>query len=84
MKIFVGNLATETIEQDLRLAFQVFGDVEHVNIAKTMANGHSRGFGFVDVPMDKEAQAAIDGLNGTAMHGQKLRVSEAHRKESHS
>jgi RNA recognition motif-containing protein len=80
MKIFVGNLAAETVEQDLMSAFQVFGNVEHVNIAKTNADGHSRGFGFVDVMADGEARAAIVGLNGTNLHGQVLRVSEAHRK----
>ncbi len=80
MKIFVGNLATETVEQDLLNAFQAFGDIGHVNIAKTALDGQSRGFGFVDVALDREAQAAITGLNGSSLHGQTLRVSEARRK----
>lgn len=80
MKIFVGNLATETGEHDLLKAFQLFGSVEHVNIAKTTPDGQSRGFGFVDVGIDTEARDAIAGLNGSTIHGRKLRVSEAHRK----
>ncbi len=80
MKIFVGNLAGETGEQDLRTAFQVFGKVGHVNIAKTNLDGQSRGFGFVDVAADSEARDAIAGLNGSTMHGRVLRVTEAHRK----
>ncbi len=80
MKIFVGNLASETVEQDLLLAFQKFGDIGHVNIAKTTSDGSSRGFGYVDVALDVEGQAAIVGLNGVSLHGQKLRVNKAHRK----
>lgn len=80
MKIFVGNLSVETVEQDLRTAFGAFGDIGHVNIAKTTLDGQSRGFGFVDVALDREARAAIDGLNGSSLHGQTLRVSEARRK----
>jgi len=80
MKIFVGNLAVETGEQDLLSAFQVFGKVEHVNIAKSASDGHSRGFGFVDVTVETEARDAIAGLNGSTIHGRVLRVSEARRK----
>ncbi|PWB73099.1 RNA-binding protein [candidate division GN15 bacterium] len=80
MKIFVGNLAGKTGEQDLRTAFQVFGKVDHVNIAKTNLDGQSRGFGFVDVAVDSDARDAIARLNGSTMHGNILRVSEAHRK----
>lgn len=80
MKIFVGNLSVDTGEQDLLTAFQVFGTVGHVNIAKTNLDGLSRGFGFVDVAADTEARDAIAGLNGATMNGRILRVSEAHRK----
>ena len=81
MKIFVGNLATETVEKDLMSVFQEYGDIAHVNIAKTMASGKSRGFGFVDVAREKEGREAIVHLNGTSLHGQKIRVSQAHRKD---
>ena len=80
MKIFVGNLAVETGEQDLLKAFQVFGSVDHVNIAKTTPDGQSRGFGFVDVAVDTEARDAIAGLNGSTINGRIVRVSEARRK----
>lgn len=80
MKILVGNLATETRELDLLKAFQMYGSVEHVNIAKTTLDGQSRGFGFVDVGVDTEARDAIAHLNGATIHGRRLRVSEARRK----
>lgn len=80
MKIFVGNLSVETGEQDLLNAFQVFGTVEHVNIAKAASDGQSRGFGFVDVAIATEARDAIAGLNGSTINGQIVRVSEARRK----
>ena len=80
MKIFVGNLAAETGEQDLLRVFQVFGKVDHVNIAKTTQDGLSRGFGFVDVAVDTEGLDAIAGLNGTTIHGSELRVSKARRR----
>lgn len=81
MKIFVGNLASRTDEQDLMQVFKEFGEVDHVNIAKTSPDQTSRGFGFVDMAADHEARAAILGLNGAELHGQSLRVSEAQRRE---
>ena len=82
MKVFVGNLALEAAEQDLLKVFQPFGQVELVNIAKTSGDGLSRGFGFVDLASDVSGHAAIAGLNGTAMFGRRMKVSEARRKES--
>lgn len=80
MKIFVSNLSTRTVEQDLRSAFAVFAPVERVNIA--MTSGHSRGFALIDLVADDDAPVAISGLNGSLMHGRKLRVSLAHRRSN--
>ncbi len=80
MKILVGNLASETAEHDLLKAFEEFGNVERVNIARTSSDGLSRGFGFVDIALDSEAKTAIANMNGATMHGRRLRVGEARRR----
>lgn len=79
MKIFVGNLSTRTVEQDLRAAFSVFAPVDRVNIA--MTSGHSRGFALIDLVADTDVPVAISGLNGSVLHGRRLRVALAHRRE---
>ncbi|MEW6051475.1 MAG: RNA-binding protein [Candidatus Zixiibacteriota bacterium] len=81
MKIFVGNLAMHTAEEDLRQAFLPFGEVTHVNVARHTADGTSRGFAFVDMTVDQDGHAAILKLNDATIHGHLLRVKEAHRKE---
>lgn len=80
MKIYVGNLARETVEEDLQRAFQVFGQVEHVNIARITRDGSSREFGFVDIVEEDEGRAAIAGMHGAELHGHKLQVVQAHKK----
>ncbi|SYZ71985.1 putative RNA-binding protein RbpA [Candidatus Zixiibacteriota bacterium] len=77
MNIYVGNLSYETSEDDLRQAFESFGQVANVTILKDKFSGKSRGFGFVEMPTDDEAQAAISGLNGKELSGRTLKVNEA-------
>ena len=77
MNIYVGNLSFETTEDDLRQAFEAFGQVTSVAIIKDKFSGESRGFGFVEMPTKAEAQAAIDGLNGKDLKGRSLNVNEA-------
>ena len=77
MNIYVGNLAREVTEDELRKAFEAFGQVTTVNIIKDRYSGESRGFGFIEMPTKSEAQAAINGLNGTSMGERTLSVSEA-------
>jgi RNA recognition motif-containing protein len=77
MNIYVGNLSNEVTEEDLRLAFETFGQVESANIIKEKYSDQSRGFGFVEMPSKAEAQSAIDGLNGTELKGGTLNVNEA-------
>jgi len=77
MNIFVGNLAEEVSEDDLREVFVVFGQVESVNILKDRFSGKSKGFGFVKMPSEEEAKAAIQENNGTDLKGAALRVDEA-------
>ena len=77
MKIYVGNLSYEVIEEDLRLALEPFGKVESVTIIKDKHSGQSKGFGFVEMASKAEGQSAIDGLNGKELKGRTLNVNEA-------
>ena len=77
MNIYVGNLSYEVTEEDLRLAFEPFGQVESAAIIKDKYSGQSKGFGFVEMPSKAEAQSAIDELNGTELKGKTLNVNEA-------
>ncbi|MEP0828140.1 MAG: RNA-binding protein [bacterium] len=77
MNIYVGNLSTDATEDDLRQAFEGFGQVTSVNIIKDKFSGESRGFGFVEMSSKDEALAAISGLNGKQLHNRSLNVNEA-------
>lgn len=77
MNIYVGNLSRETTGDDLREAFEAFGQVESAHVLKDKFTGESRGFGFVEMPSGDEARAAIDGLNGSDFMGRPIKVSEA-------
>jgi len=77
VNIYVGNLSREVSEDELRKAFEAFGQVTSVNVIKDRYSGESRGFGFVEMTTKSEAQAAINGLNGTSMNERTLSVSEA-------
>ncbi|HHS13269.1 MAG TPA: RNA-binding protein [bacterium] len=80
MKIYVGNLASSVTEDILKKTFEAFGQVGTVNVIKDKHSGEPRGFGFVEMPSKKEAQSAIDGLNGKEIIGQNLKVNEAHAR----
>ena len=77
MNIYVGNLSPDVTEDDLRQAFESFGQVETVNVLKDRFTGEPRGFGFVDMPSNSEAQAAISDLNGKDIKGRSINVNEA-------
>lgn len=77
MNIYAGNLSREVTEEDLRQAFEAFGQVSSVTIIKDKFSNESRGFGFVEMTTKAEAQAAIAGLNGKQLKGQTLTVNEA-------
>jgi RNA recognition motif-containing protein len=81
MNIYVGNISHHTTEEDLRQPFEGFGKVESVAIIKDKLSGESRGFGFVEMPVQAEAMAAISGLNGTELGGRSLKVNEARPRE---
>ncbi|SPD75116.1 putative RNA-binding protein RbpF [uncultured Desulfobacterium sp.] len=77
MNIFIGNLSFDVSEDELQKAFEAYGQVTTVNIIKDKYSGRSRGFGFVEMGVDAEAQSAIEGLNGKELKGRKLSVNEA-------
>jgi RNA recognition motif-containing protein len=77
MNIYAGNLSFDLTEDDLRQAFESYGQVESVTIVKDKYSGQSRGFGFVEMPAKAEATAAINGLDGKDLQGRTLKVNEA-------
>ena len=79
-KIYVGNLSYSTYEADLRGMFQAFGEVTSVKVITDRDSGKSKGFGFVEMSSDNEAQAAIAGLNGRDVGGRNIKVNEAEDK----
>jgi cold-inducible RNA-binding protein len=82
MNIYVGNLSSKTTEEELREAFESFGDVDSAKIIKDNLTGRSRGFGFVEMPNQEQAQSAITELNGKEFGGSPLTVNEAKPRES--
>ena len=81
MNIFVGNLSREASEDDLKQAFQAFGEVATASIIMDKFTRESKGFGFVEMPVKTEAEAAIAGLNGKDLKGRPLTVNEARPRE---
>ena len=80
MNIYVGNLSHDVTEDELQQAFAAHGEVASANIISDKFSGQSRGFGFVEMPKNEEAQAAITALNGTDLKGRPLNVNEARPK----
>jgi len=77
VNIYVGNLAREVTEDELRQKFEPFGQITSVNIIKDRYSSESRGFAFVEMATKAEAQAAINELNGTSLGDRTLSVNEA-------
>jgi RNA recognition motif-containing protein len=77
MNIYVGNLSYEVTEKDLKEAFGVFGEVETVRVLKDNYSGRSKGFGFVEMPNNADAQSAISSLNDTELKGRTVKVNTA-------
>ncbi len=79
-KIFVGNFSFSTTEADLRQWFEPHGAIESATVVTDRDTGRSRGFGFVEMPNNAEAEAAIAALNGSDSGGRPLTVNEARPK----
>lgn len=78
--IFVGNLAFAATESSIRSLFEPYGNVERVNVVTDRDTGRSRGFAFVEMSDNAEADRAIAALNGTEMDGRALNINEARPK----
>jgi RNA recognition motif-containing protein len=84
MNIYTGNLSYEVTENELKEAFEAFGKVETVKIIKDNDTGRSKGFAFVEMPDNAEAQAAINGLNDKELKGKALKVNTAKPRTENS
>ena len=84
MKLYVGNLSRDVTEDNLREAFQAFGTLDSVSIIKDRSNNVSKGFGFVEMSVKTEAEAAIAGLHGKEFMGRSMDVNEARPRPEHS
>ena len=80
-KLYVGNLAYGVRDEELQQAFAPFGSVSSAKVMMDRDTGRSKGFGFVEMGSDAEAQAAINGMNGQALDGRALVVNEARPRE---
>ena len=80
-KLYVGNLSYDTSDSDLQRLFEEFGTVESAQVISDRDTGRSKGFGFVEMGSDQEAQAAISALNGKEVGGRALTVNEAKPRE---
>ena len=80
MNIYVGNLSYEVSDEDLNKAFAAFGEVVSAKVIKDGYSGRSKGFGFVEMSNNTEAEAAINGLNGSEIKGRAVKVNEANPK----
>lgn len=81
MNIYIGNMSFDTTEDNLLEAFKAFGEVSTVKIITDNVSGRPKGFAFIEMPSNDEAQAAISGLNGTELNGRTLNVNEAKSKK---
>ena len=77
MNIYVGNLSYDATDETIKQAFESFGQVISARIVKDKYTGQSRGFGFVEMPEQSQAQAAIKSLNGKELLGKQMSVNEA-------
>jgi len=77
MNIYIGNLSYNTTEDDLREAFSQFGEVDNVSIISDKFSGRSKGFGFVEMPNDQDAEQAIEALNNQDLGGRNIKVNQA-------
>ncbi len=81
MNIYVGNLAYSVTQDDLRDAFGAYGEISSVNLITDKFTGDSKGFGFVEMPNNSEADTAIKALNETPLKGRNIKVNQAKPRE---
>ncbi len=77
MNIYIGNLPHVTTTDDLKLLFEEFGETENIKVIKDRFSGQSKGYGFVEMPSNSDADKAIKALNGNAFNGNYIKVKPA-------
>jgi RNA recognition motif-containing protein len=77
MNIYIGNLSTDTTEDTLKTLFSEFGEIENLKVIKDRFSGRSKGFGFIEMPSNSEAEQAILALNGNRIDGNNIKVRAA-------
>ena len=82
MNIYVGNLAYGITEEELKKIFSEFGEVSSVNLIKDRFSGQSKGFGFIDMPNNSEADTAIKALNKSELQGRDIKVNQAEQRRN--
>ena len=80
MKLIIRNLARTTTETELKSLFEPFGEIQSCNLVMDKETGQSKGFGFVEMPKQGDAKAAMKSLNGKEIAGSKIRVKKAEEK----
>ena len=80
MNLYIGNMAREVTDEDLQEAFAQYGEVSSAKVIRDNFNQLSKGFGFVEMPSNREADAAIKALNRTEIKGSRIQISEARPK----
>jgi cold-inducible RNA-binding protein len=81
MNLFIGNLARDVTEADLKALFEPFGKITTVNVVKDKFSGVGKGFAFVDMPVKEEAEAAMKALYRHPLKGQSMDITEARPRE---
>ena len=81
MNIYVGNLAYTVTEDDLKEAFSGFGEISSVRLVSDKFSGKSKGFGFIEMPDNSEAEAAMNALNESSFKGRDIKVNQAKPRE---
>ena len=81
-KLYVGNLSYDTTSESLRAAFEAVGQVATADVISDRYSGRSRGFGFVEMASDADANKAVEQLNGTSLDGRSITVAEARPREN--
>jgi cold-inducible RNA-binding protein len=84
LNIYVGNISYDTTDRDLETAFASYGAVSSARVATDRDTGRARGFGFVEMPNEAEARAAISALNSSQLQGRTLNVNESRPREERS
>lgn len=81
MNIYVGQLPYSVTEDELRNMFTEFGEVASINLIKDRFSGQSKGFGFIDMPSNSEADKAIKALNKSSLNGREIKVNQAEQRK---